>query len=299
MVFAFFCYLGLFAWNARTGYLDTIAERSGLEIVGHVLSPLVWVRDGIADGWNHYFALVDVAEENSRLRHELRRAETAATLTAEERAELIRLRDLLKLEALKGYPGFGARVIAMRFGPLSALKTITVNKGFLDGAIAGTPVVAQNGVVGRVLRSAPNASTVLLLTDPGFRLAVISQQSRTPGIAVGSANGRHLLEVTYVSQTANLAEGEVLVTAGVDGAFPKGIPVGVVTKVTPGNETLFQKVQAVPAVNLDRGVEEVILLQHEGSGPPLIQRDSPEDDTPLLPPMPQGNATAGTADALQ
>ena len=294
MVFAFFCYLGLFAWNARTGYLDTIAERSGLEIVSHILSPIVWVKDGIADSWNHYFALVDVAEENSRLRHEMRRLEAAVVLTGEERAELLRLRGLLKLEALKEHPGFGARVIAMRFGPQAGLKTVTINKGFLDGAIAGTPVVTQNGVVGRVLRSAPSASTVLLLTDPGFRLAVVSQQSRTPGIVVGASSGQHLLEVTYVSQTATLAEGELLLTAGVDGAFPKGIPVGTVTKVTPGNETLFQKVLATPTVNLDR-MEEVLLLQNEGSGPPLIQRDAPESGAPLLPPASQSNATTRTA----
>ena len=296
MVLTLFCYLGLFAWNARTGYLDTIAERSGLEIVSHVLSPLVWVKDNIADTWNSYFALVDVAEENTRLRRELRRAEAAATLAAEDRAELTRLRDLLSLEAMKEYPGFGARVIAMRFGPQSVLKTMTVNKGFLDGAIAGTPVVSQNGVVGRVLRSAPSAATILLLTDPGFRLAVISQQSRTPGIAVGASSGQHLLEVTYVSQTANLAEGELLITAGVDGAFPKGIPVGIVTKVTPGTETLFKKVLATPVVNLDR-VEEVVLLQHEGSGPPLIQRDSPEAGAPFMLPVPQGNATMGAPDS--
>ena len=274
----------------RTGYLDTIAERSGLEIVGHVLSPITWIKDSVAETWNHYFALVDVAEENSRLRHELRRAEAAAVLAAEEKAELLRLRRLLTLEALTEHSGFGARVIAMRFGPQSVLKTLTVNKGFLDGAIAGTPVVAYNGVVGRVLRSAPNASTVLLLTDPGFRLAVISQQSRTPGIAVGASSSDHLLEVTYVSQTANLQEGELLITSGVDGAFPKGVPVGIVTKVTPGAETLFQKVTAQPIVSLDR-LEEVVLLQDYGGGPPLVQRDAPEQSAPFLPPVPHTNST--------
>jgi rod shape-determining protein MreC len=252
--------------------------------VGYVLSPLTWIKDGISAAWQRYFALVDVAEENIRLRRELRRMEAAATLTAEERAEILRLRKILQLDALEELPGFGARVIAMRFGPQSALKTLTVNKGFSDGAIAGTPVVCGSGVVGRVLRAAPNAATVLLLTDPGFRLAVVSQKSRTPGIAVGTPRSLHHLEVTYVPQTASLEEGELLVTAGVDGAFPKGIPVGVVTRITPGVETLFPTVQARPAADLDN-LEEVVLLLRQGDGPPLIQRDPPSSAPPSPPPV--------------
>lgn len=284
MAVALFLYLGLFAWNARTGYLDTVAERTGLEIVGYILSPVVWVKDQCVSYWNRYIALIDVAEENTRLRADVRRAQTAATLAAEERAELDRLRALLRLEALHERPGFAARVIAKRFGPQAVLKTFTVNKGFLDGAIVGTPVVNETGVVGRILRAAPHAATVLMLTDPGFRLAVISQDSRTPGILTGSTGNQRKLEVAYVAQNAQIAAGELLITAGVDGGFPKGIPVGVVTQVTPGNEILFLQVQASPLVNLER-LEEVILLQEEGSGPPLLERlPDPVDPDPLLPP---------------
>ena len=281
---ALFLYLGLFAWNARTGYLDTIAERTGLEIVGSILSPVVWLRDQCVNYWKSYIALIDVAEENTRLRADLRKAQTAATLAVEDRAELDRLRALLRLNALRERPGFAARVIAKRFGPQAVLKTFTVNKGFLDGAIVGTPVISEAGVVGRILRAAPHAATVLLLTDPGFRLAVISQDSRTPGILTGSIGSQRKLEVAYVAQNAHISVEELLITAGVDGGFPKGIPVGIVTQVTPGNEILFLQVQAKPLVDLER-LEEVILLQEEGSGPPLLERlPDPVDPDPLLPP---------------
>lgn len=305
---ALFLYLGLFAWNARTGYLDTMAERTGLEIVGYILSPVVWVKDQCAAYWRRYIALIDVAEENTRLRTELRAAQATATLTVEERAELERLRTLLRLEALHERPGFAARVIAKRFGPQAVLKTFTVNKGFLDGAIVGTPVVSEAGVVGRILRTAPHAATVLMLTDPGFRLAVISQDSRTPGILTGSTGNQRRLEVAYVAQNAQIAPGELLITAGVDGGFPKGIPVGIVTQVTPGNEILFLQVHATPLVDLEH-LEEVILLQEEGSGPPLLERlPDPVDPDPLLPPgsqlppqeagnKPQGEPQSGAANA--
>ncbi len=284
MVVALFLYLGLFAWNARTGYLDTVAERTGLEIVGYVVSPVVWIKDQCTAYWKSYIALIDVAEENTRLRADMRKAQAAATMAAEEQAELERLRALLRLEALHDRPGFAARVIAKRFGPQAVLKTFTVNKGFLDGAIVGTPVVSEAGVVGRILRTAPHAATVLMLTDPGFRLAVLSQDSRTPGILTGSTGNQRRLEVAYVAQNAQISAGELLITAGVDGGFPKGVPVGIVTQVTPGNEILFLQVQAKPLVDLER-LEEVILLQEEGSGPPLLERlPDPVDPDPLLPP---------------
>jgi len=290
LVFLLFCYLGLFTWNARTGYLDTIAERTGLEIVFYVLSPVLWVKDQAASAWNNYVALIGVVEENTRLREELRKAHAQTTFSIEERAELKRLRELLLLDALYDRPAFAARIIAKRFGPQAVLKTFTVNKGYLDGAIVGTPVVTENGVVGRVLRTAPHASTVLMVTDPGFRLAVITQKSRTPGILTGSAGSGRRLEVTYVAQTAQISVGEMLITAGVDGSFPKGIPVGVVTQVTPGNETLFQQVHAHPVVNLEV-LEEVLLLQEAGTAPPLLERlPNPVEQEVLLPPA-EGAAT--------
>ncbi|MDR2124747.1 MAG: rod shape-determining protein MreC [Desulfovibrio sp.] len=261
----------MFTWNARTGYLDTIAERSGLEIVGYVLSPVVWLWDRCAGWWDSYLALVDVAAENARLRAELEQSRASALLASEDRAELQRLRDLLGLEALRERPAFAARVIAKRFGPQAVLKTFTVNKGFLNGATAGTPVVTRTGVVGRVLRASPHTATVLMLTDPGFRLAVISNESRTPGIITGSAERR--LEVAYVAQNARIAPGEMLITSGADGSFPKGIPVGVVTQVMPGNEILFLQVHARPLVDMDR-LEEVLLLKEKSDAPPLLPPES-------------------------
>ena len=232
---------------------------------------MVWVKNQSITAWNNYVALVGVAEENTRLREELQRTRSQITFSIEEHAELSRLRELLRLDALHEQPAFAARVITKRFGPQAVLKTLTVNKGFLDGVIVGTPVLTQNGVVGRILRTAPHASTVLMLTDPAFRLAVIGQESRTPGILSGSTGSNRSLEVAYVAQTAEIRVGETLITSGIDGRFPKGIPVGVVTQVTPGNEILFQQIHARPVVNLDI-LEEVLLLQETGTAPPLLDR---------------------------
>ena len=100
MFLTLFLYLGLFTWNARTGHLDALAERTGLEFIGYVLSPIAWFTDRTLEVWNRYIALVEVAEENAYLREELHRTRISATLSAEEKAELDRLRKLLQVDAL-------------------------------------------------------------------------------------------------------------------------------------------------------------------------------------------------------
>ncbi|WP_051258198.1 rod shape-determining protein MreC [Desulfovibrio cuneatus] len=267
---------------------------------------MVFTKDLVKGWWTRYLALVDIAEENNRLRDELKKAERLITLTLEERTELARLQKLLQMDALHEVNGSGARVIAMRFGPQAVLNTITINKGLADGAIAGTPVIAPGGVVGRIHRAAPHAATVLLLNDPGFRLGVLSQETRTPGIVRGVAGNPDLLEVTYVAQNAKIVEGELLITAGLDGGFPKGIPVGVVTAVQPGHETLFLQVHAKPVVSFDH-LEEVVVL-HPGDGlPPLVAPANPTNAlgatnaTATAPMAGTFNATStkpGTANAV-
>ena len=222
---------------------------------------------------------MDVSEENRRLREEIKSLRQKNVLAVEEYQELLRLRNLLRVQALRESPGFAARVIAAGFGPNAPLRTITVDKGYAQGAIVGTPVVAPDGVVGQVLRASPHAATILLLTDPGFRVSVMSQETRTPGILMGTAAHNAGLEVAYVAQNAKIRTGELLITAGVDGVFPKGIPVGTVSSVQPGRETMFMLVHATPLVS-PHGLEEVIILQPDKFGspplPPLVGPKLPD-----------------------
>ena len=223
----------------------------------------------MAGFWGNYIAIVEVSEENRRLREDIKLLRRQNVLSVEEFQELLRLRNLLRVHALRESPGFAARVIATGFGPNAPLRTITVDKGYAQGAIVGTPVISPEGVVGQVLRASPHAATILLLTDPGFRVSVMSQETRTPGILMGTASHTAGLEVAYVAQNAKIRTGELLVTAGVDGVFPKGIPVGTVASVQPGRETMFMLVHATPLVS-PHGLEEVIILQPAKFGPPPL-----------------------------
>ncbi len=148
MALMLFGFLALYTWNARTGYLDSLAEESGLELTGYLLRPGAWAADTVRGIWNHYFALVDVAEENAYLRQELRQAEEYLATAREEQAELIRLRALFGVSAPEGWVRMGSRVLAGRFGPNAAIESILIDRGYASGAPPGAPVLTHKGLAG-------------------------------------------------------------------------------------------------------------------------------------------------------
>ena len=172
--------------------------------------------------WNRYLDLVTNENDESRSRSNSSAAKLL--MASEERAELVRLRRLLTLTPPEGWQTLGARVLAGRMGANSALASVLIGRGYATGAIPGTPVMTPQGVAGRVLRAGPSSATVLLLVDPGSRIAVISQESRIQGVLVGGGPDKPL-EMRFVSHNDVIRAGEILVTSGLDDAFPKGIPV--------------------------------------------------------------------------
>lgn len=223
-----------------------------------MLLPGTTLKNAISTQWNHYVALIDVAEENARLRDEASRTEHYLASVHEDLAELGRLRALLGIAAPDGWNTLGTRVIAGRFGPGSSLETLMIDRGFASGAAVGTPLATHKGLVGRVFRAAPHIATVLLITDQTFKVPVITSESRVPGVLVGGGP-RAWLEVRYVAPNASVSVGETLVTSGIEGSCPKGIPVARVVSVEPGTQTLFQHIQAEPFASLE-SVEEALLL---------------------------------------
>lgn len=220
--------------------------------------PVLWIKDEFKSTKDQYIDLIGVKEENVELRQRVLALESEIEAHREDRAELQRLYKLMSLKEAADWYRVGARVLAARFGPFSTQETVMIDKGYVDGAIPGTPIATSSGVFGKVMRAARNTSTALLLTDPGFRVAVVSSETRTPGILAGTGP-LGPLELRYVAQNSQIKEGELLLTSGVAGGFPQGLPVGTVTSVKPAGSTLFVSVLAQPIVHTD-AVEEVLLL---------------------------------------
>ena len=237
---------------------------AALEASGVVLKSVRMVQDTVMGAWNRYLDLVDVREENDELKKQVEQLRHKLLMASEERAELVRLRRLLTLTPPEGWQTLGARVLAGRMGANSALASVLIGRGYMTGAIPGTPVMTPQGVAGRVLRAGPSSATVLLLVDPGSRIAVISQESRIQGVLVGGGPDKPL-EMRFVSHNDVIRAGEILVTSGLDDAFPKGIPVARVLSATPSDLSPFQSIQAAPLAALS-DLEELLLISRvEGS----------------------------------
>lgn len=261
---ALLLYLGIYSWNQRTHILDTAVSNTGLEASGFVLKVTDFVENTVMDAWNRYLDLVNVREENDELKKQLMEARLNLVLAAEERAELSRLRHLLTLSPPEGWQLLGARVLAGRMGSNAALASVIIGRGYLSGAVPGTPVMTPDGIAGRVLRAGPTTATVLLLVDPGSRVAVVSQENRVQGILMGAGPFKPL-ELRFVSHNTAVKTGEILVTSGLDEAYPKGLPVARVISATPSDLSPFQSVQAVPLAELTN-LEELLLVTRQGDG---------------------------------
>ncbi|GAB6038293.1 rod shape-determining protein MreC [Fundidesulfovibrio butyratiphilus] len=274
---ALFVYLGLFTWNIRTGYMDSLASHTGLELTRWVLSPGRWVGSRVSAFWERYVYFVGLRQENETLRQELAQAREELVSARENASLAKRLSDLLALTPPAEWKREGARVIAHRLGPNAALETFVIDKGRRQDVDVNTPVVAPEGVVGRVLRASMSAATVLLVTDPNSRIPVVSQTTRTQGILAGRGPGAPLT-LLYVSLSATVEPGEILVTTGLEGIFPSGLPLAKVTAVNREGASIFLNVQAQTLFD-PKHLEEVALLKKVSQPKPADEPDDAMPDT--------------------
>lgn len=189
----------------------------------------------------------DLLAENLRLRAELVRQE-------EYRLENERLKRLLEFSDRQPTPGVAARVIGV--DATNWFSTVLIDKGRTEGIAEGMTVVNDQGLVGRVVRSGPHSSRVLLVTDASSAVATLVERTRTRGVARGTGEG---LSLEYVALPEEVEPGDVVISSGLGGVFPKGLPLGTVASVSRGGFGMFQTISVVPAVDLTR-IEEVLVV---------------------------------------
>lgn len=205
--------------------------------------------------WTDYIALVNVREENHRLRETISVLNRRVMDANEAVVANERLKKLLDLKTSLHVPSVSATIIGEDGAPW--FKTILINRGSSDGLKEGMPVVAVDGVVGLVVKVASSSARVQLLTDHASGIAGVIQRSRARGVAKGMGRGTCRFEFSLRQDDVKI--GDTVVTSGIGRIFPKGLPVGEVTMVRKGSYGIFQTIEIRPAVNLSR-LEEVIVL---------------------------------------
>lgn len=246
-----------YSLNLKDREHANLFERFVLNLTAPLHGGISAVNRGLAGVWNDYVDLVDVRRENKELRESVkilngRLLESREALLANER-----LKKLLELKTSLHVPAQAASVIGEDGAPW--FKTITINRGEADGLQEGMPVVSADGVVGQVVKVATNSSRVLLLTDNASSVAGMIQRSRARGVIKGKGGGRCSLE--FALREEDVKVGDVVVTSGVGGIFPKGLAVGEIAMVKKGEYGIFQTIDVRPAVNITRLEEVLVLLQ--------------------------------------
>jgi rod shape-determining protein MreC len=225
------------------------------------------VIGGVRGMWSGYVALQQVQQENNALRQELQAMQVRLQ---QERAEAQRtdnLRQLLELRDRANLDTVAAEVIAGAASP--DFRTVTIDKGSSDQLATDMAVISPAGVVGRVILPSRRASKVQLLIDRNAAAGALIERTRVQGVVVGIGDG--MLRMQYVPGTADVKTGDLVVTSGIDGIYPKGFVIGTIDHTDRGVGA-YHEIVIRPAVDFSR-IEEVLIVRT----PPATRAAAPEE----------------------
>ncbi len=205
--------------------------------------------------WQNYVDLRRVRAENADLRR--RTAELQAKLQQQRSQveESARLRQLLDLRGRTELATTGAQVIAGSATP--DFRTVTIDKGRRDGLRAYTAVLAPAGIVGCVVTPSRGTAKVQLLVDRNAAIAGLIERSRAQGIVMGT--GEDLLRMEYLAATSDVKSGDLVLSSGIDGIYPKGFAIGRIERVERAGSGVKTAIVR-PAVDF-YALEEVLVVQ--------------------------------------
>jgi rod shape-determining protein MreC len=248
---------------------------------------IVWVQHGSSNLWHNYFYLRGVRQENRDLRQQIQQMEIDRVRLSEDANQARRLQALLGFKEQFIAKTVAAQVIGSSGSEQS--RSVYIDKGSNSGLKPDMAVITGDGVVGKTLRVFQSTSQVLLVNDQTSGVGAILEKSRLQGILRGTPAGEIVLEKVMSDQPVQL--GDKVLTSGGDQIFPKGLPVGTVTKISPGSE-LFLSIRVKPAADLSRLEEVLVITQQEEKEPvaadsaPLRAADILAERLPKVPPKP-------------
>ncbi|WP_243779765.1 rod shape-determining protein MreC [Pseudomonas nitroreducens] len=263
--------VALMVVDARFDYLKPVRSQMGL-----VLSPFYGIADIPVRAWegvrDQFTSRSELLAENERLKAEQllmqRRLQKLATLTEQN----VRLRELLNSSALVDDKVLVGELIGVDPNPFT--QRILIDKGEKDGVFQGQPVLDASGLMGQVVEVMPYTARVLLLTDTTHSIPVQVNRNGLRAIAVGTGNPERL-ELRYVADTADIKEGDLLVSSGLGQRFPAGYPVAVVKEVLHDTGGPFATIRAVPTAKMNRS-RYVLLVFSDSRTPEQRATDAAE-----------------------
>jgi rod shape-determining protein MreC len=230
-------------------------------IVQDVLYPFERMWDHAANAvrrtWHRYVDVSGAATENEHLRSQLAGLQTRIMDYEEQVMENDRLRRLLGFAGRSEQRLIAAEVVGQNEN--SQFQSIRIARGAADGVRVGMPVVAADGIVGKIIRAGQHLSDVQLVVDSDFHIDVLLQRTRVRGVLSGAARSHCKLQL---HKRVEIRIGDTLITSGIVGGFPKGLPVGRVMRISYETENVAQSITVEPWVDYRR-LEEVMVIYSE------------------------------------
>ena len=238
--------------NSRAGM--PLLQMAAFAVYSEVQRVAYAMVGGGVRAWSQYVALRSVRVENEALRQELanlqvrQQQQQAIAARTEELRRLLDLRDALDMQTR------AAEVIGGSAVP--DFRAVTIDRGSADGLKENMAVISPAGAVGRVVTVGRRAAKVQLLVDRNAAAGARIERTRAEGIVMGT--GDDILRMDYVSSTAELAVGDLVVTSGTDGIFPKGFAIGRVESIERAGGA-YSVIRVRPAVSFS-SLEEVLVV---------------------------------------
>ena len=210
---------------------------------------------GVRGLWTGYVGLQHVQAENTALKQELQSLQIRLQAERAEAQRTDNLRQLLELRERAGLDTTAAEVIAAAASP--EFRTVTIDKGSSHGLQTDMAVISPAGVVGRVILPGGRASKVQLLVDRNAAAGALIERTRVQGVVIGFGDGS--LRMQYVPGTSDVKTGDLVVTSGIDGIYPKGFVIGTIDHADRGAGA-YHEIIVRPAVDFSR-LEEVLIVR--------------------------------------
>jgi rod shape-determining protein MreC len=261
----------LMAASSRTrvvGETRTLFERTVMTLFAPVPKVVNWAGSSAADMYHGYLDMRRSVKENLQLRRKVDQLTTDNLRLRQGEGDLRRLRSLLGYSEQFVMPTTMAEAIMLDIS--GRFKSIIIDRGSATGIDVDDAVVNANGLIGRVVLTTKDMSKVQLVTDSNSSVGVLIERTRRQGVLRGDGSGG--AQLYDIPSLADVRPGDSIVTAGIDGIYPKGIPVGVIVKAEKGQD-LFKTITVKPLVDF-ASIEETIVL-HTRKIPADVVRYAP------------------------
>ncbi|MGZ4777825.1 MAG: rod shape-determining protein MreC [Thermoanaerobaculia bacterium] len=261
----------LMSFSTRTRYVGetrTLFERTVMTIFSPVPKLVNWIGGTTSDMYHGYLDMRRSVAENTYLRNKVASLTTENLKLRQSEGDLRRLRSLLGYSEQFDLQTSLAHVLMLDTS--SRFKSLIIDKGSSGGVEVNDVLVNANGLIGRVVLTTKDMAKVQIITDSNSAVGALIERTRRQGVIRGDGSGA--AQMYDVPSLSDVQPGDTVLSAGIDGVFPKGIPIGVIVRAEKGQD-LFKTIVVRPAV--DFGLIEEVIVIHTRKIPNDVVRYAP------------------------